>query len=103
MQIVWLKPWCEVTDGPLAESFRAELLREVPPGHVLRGMTVLTAIAYREDRDDVAFALPDGRIALVHLTWSRREAMPPNHPTTDLLDSLATFQHIMEQHHRDWA
>ena len=46
------------------------------------------AVARRRDRDDVAFALSDGRVAVVHLTWSSRRELPgwPSHvfhPTMD--------------------
>ena len=101
MQIDWLKPWCEVEGDAVAESLRAELLREVPPGHVLRGATAVKALGYREDQDDVAFALPDGRVAVVHLTWARRQATPPDDPTTDLFDSVEAFKQLMEEHHRE--
>jgi hypothetical protein len=99
----WLIPWYEVGGEEVAESLRAELLREVPPGHVLRGAAAVKALGYRKDQDDVAFALPDGRVAVVHLTWARREAMPPDHPATDLLDSVEAFKQLMETHHRELA
>lgn len=46
-----------------------ELQRELPTGHVLQGHAAL-AIARRQARDDVVFVLDDGRICVVHLTWS---------------------------------
>jgi hypothetical protein len=103
MPIDWLNPWSEVEGDAVAESLRAELLREVPSGHALRGVPAVKALGYRNDQDDVAFALPDGRVAVVHLTWTGREAMPPDHPSTDLLDSIEAFQQLMEQHHREWG
>lgn len=98
----WLIPWYEVNDDAIGESLRAELLREVPPGHVLRGVNAIKAIGYRKDQDDVAYALPDDRVAVVHLTWERREAMPPDHPTTVLFESSAGFEQFMERQHEDW-
>ena len=80
MKIDWLTPWYEVENDASRESLRAELLREVPPAHVLRGITTVNALGYRKDQDDVVFILPDGRLAVVHLTWARREAMPPDLP-----------------------
>jgi hypothetical protein len=102
MAIEWQAPWYEVEDEAVGDSLRAELIREVPPGHVLSGMAAVKALGYRKDRDDVAFALPDGRVAIVHLTWSRREAMPPDHPTTDLFDSVEAFGQVVERQHEEW-
>jgi hypothetical protein len=104
VKIDWLTPWYEVENDAIRDSLRAELLREVPPGHVLRGVTAVQALGYRKDRDDFAFALPDGRLAVVHLTWARREAMPPDHPTTDLFDSVEAFvEQCMKPQHEDWG
>jgi hypothetical protein len=103
MPIDWLRPWSEVEDDSVAESLRAELLREVPPGHVLHGVTSVKAFGYRKDQDDVAFVLPDGRVAVVHLTWARRQAMPPDDPTTELLDSVEAFTELVETQHRAWG
>ena len=103
MPIDWLKPWSEVEGDGVAESLRAELLREVPPGRVLHGVTAVKAIGYRTDQDDVAFVLPDGRVAVVHLTWARCQAMPPDNPTTELLDSVEAFRQFVETEHREWG
>ena len=103
MQVDWRKPWCPVQDDAIEESLRAELAREVPRGHVLHGVAAARAIGYREDQDDVAYLLPDGRVAIVHLTWARRPATPPNDPTTDLLDSIDAFGRAVEQDHEGWV
>lgn len=98
----WLEPWQAVEDRAVAESLQAELQREVPPGHALHGVEAVRAIGTRNDQDDVAYLLPDGRVAVVHLTWARREAVPPD-PTTRVLDSVEAFSRWMETEHREWC
>lgn len=44
------------------------LARELPADHPLAG-TMYSAVARAEGQDDVAYALADGRLALVHLTY----------------------------------
>ena len=102
MRMDWLGPWCEVESDAVAESLRAELVREVPVGHVLHGVVGVRAIGYRKDRDDVAFALADGRVAVVHLTWGRTEAVWPD-PSTEVLESVEAFGRRVEEDHRDWG
>lgn len=61
--------WSEV-DAMQDADLEAELVREVPEKHVLRGRQA-TAIAVRRHRKDVIYWLPDDRIwAWVHLTWT---------------------------------
>jgi hypothetical protein len=83
----WLMPW-----RPAQEStdYVAELHRELPRGHVLRDVPV-SALAYRQDRDDVLFAFNDGsdRVAVVHLTF--RVENDPRWPITDVYESIEDF------------
>jgi hypothetical protein len=102
MRIDWLEPWCEVIDDAVGESLRAELLREVPRGHVLRGITAVKTLGYRLDQDDVAYLLPDGRVAVVHLTWTGYETGQAIDPTTELLDSIEALGKMVQEDHRDW-
>ena len=51
-----------------AEALEHELRREVPTGHVLKGLRCL-AVARNVTCDEVAFVLDDGRVCIVHLTW----------------------------------
>jgi hypothetical protein len=65
----WLIPW-KAADGWLdTDALEAELRRECPDGHVLFGLQV-KFIAGRQDCDDFLVSLGDGRVAIVHLTWS---------------------------------
>ena len=83
----WLAPWHPYPHDGKAE---VELARELPHGHVLEGVPV-RAVGFREDCDDVAFALLDGsaRIAVVHLTYSHER--DPHWPHADLYADADDF------------
>jgi len=103
MRIDWLIPWHPVEDAAVRHSLRAELERELPRGHVLAGMRV-TPIGARQDCDDVLFALENGRVAIVHLTWSGKTEPAPDHPWTALFDSLERFvEDEMKPQHEGWG
>ena len=103
MNVVWLIPWHPVEDAGARSGLLAELRRELPRGHVLAGVR-LTAIGARQDCDDVLFALDDGRVAVVHLTWSGRTEPVSDHPWTVLFDSMERFvQDEMKPEHRAWG
>jgi hypothetical protein len=61
----FLEPRHSVDDAALAD----ELHREACVGHLMHGIPV-TALACRQDRDDVLFRRTDGsgRLAQIHLT-----------------------------------
>ena len=61
-----------------------ELLRELSPGHVLRGRK-FHAIAYRGGSDDFLFEL-DEAVADVHLTFTKEHR--PEFPSTTIYASL---------------
>lgn len=50
-----------------------ELQRELPQGHVLKGITVRALAMSQEDCDDIAFITDDNRLCIVHLTWKAEE------------------------------
>jgi hypothetical protein len=56
------------TEHHEAEALEHELRREVPVGHVLKGLRCL-AVARNVTSDEVAYLLDDGRVGVVHLTW----------------------------------
>jgi len=66
MEFDFSEPWHRCDDA----RFEAELRRELCEKHVLFGIDA-KIIARRQDCDDFLFALPDGRFAGVHLTWSK--------------------------------
>jgi hypothetical protein len=72
--------------GDQAERLERELARELPSGHPLRGHT-FKAHARRDDRDDVAYLLNDGRICVVHLTWNVET--DPRWPSFEVVKGLA--------------
>jgi hypothetical protein len=75
---------------------------KLPKGHVLTG-AILTVIARRQDRDDVLFALSDGRVAIVQLTYSRKRERLPDFPRTWLYGTLDRFvEEAMKPAHWDW-
>jgi hypothetical protein len=98
----WLVPWHPVDDPAMRRNLLAELQRELPKGHVLTGAN-LTVFARRQDRDDVLFVLSDGRVAIVHLTYSRKRERLPDFPRTRLYETLDRFvEKAMKPAHRDW-
>lgn len=64
----WLIPWHPIDRGEERRALIAELQRELDSLHPLCGV-MATAVAPRQDNDDVLFSLAEGRFAVVHLTW----------------------------------
>jgi hypothetical protein len=90
MSVDWLIPWHPVDNADERRGLLAEFECKLPQGHVLSGALV-TAIGRRQDCDDVLFALEDGRVAIVHLTWSGKTEPVSDHPWTVIFDSLDRF------------
>lgn len=61
------------------------LERELSPAHVLRDR-VVAALARRDDCDDVVVRLDDGRLCVVHLTWSVETN--PRFPSCDFVSEI---------------
>jgi hypothetical protein len=100
----WLDPWWPTADKNdlFHDTFRAQLEREVGPGHPLFGLP--TRLLARGDGDDALFALLDGtgRVASVHLTWSSRQERPP-WPATAVYPSLEAWAEAeMRPQHAAW-
>ena len=93
----YLEPWFATDDRRLVE----ELLRELPPGHVLEGLAV-DVRARRQDCDDVLFNVLDGsgRLAQVHLTYKGES--DPRWPLTTLFSNEAAFSAAMDSDHADY-
>jgi len=68
------------------QDLSTQLDREINLDHPLKNISVKT-IARRQDRDDVLFQLPDGKYALVHLTWQQYPHPDSSWPTTNIFDS----------------
>jgi len=84
MDIEYQEPWNAT--GKYADNLVKELEREVTEGHLLFQVEV-RAIAQRTDSDDVLFRLPDGRCAVVHLTWSGEPEGDSRWPDTRVFES----------------
>jgi hypothetical protein len=93
--ITILEPWHRCDDP----RFEEELRREICSSHVLHGVAA-TIIARRQDRDDFLFELPDGRFAIVHLTWARES--DPRWPATEVFDSIDELCTIIQHHVDEW-
>ena len=85
----WLEPWFPVDDKEDRDVWERQLAGELHETHVLSGEAV-TLIALGGN-DDALFQLADGRVAEVHLTWSRNRQSSPIWPGTAVFASLAEW------------
>lgn len=101
----WLEPWSSAArmGEHAVQGWQRQLQIEVPPGHVLYDVPV--RLLARGNGDDVLFELLDGsgRVANVHITWSRsRERLP--WPETSIYSNLQDWvEKVMEPEHQEWA
>lgn len=107
MAVEWLEPWVPIEEyGPGAgPAMAGELTRELGPGHPLYRVPV-EAIGRRGDRDDVLFRLLDGsgRVAVVHLTWTRSPPERYPWPATAFFPSVeAWVVDDMSADHREFT
>jgi hypothetical protein len=77
-----------------ADQLRRELLRELRAGHMLHGAD-LRVVARALPQDEVIVETSDGRVALVHMTWSGHPEAPP-WPTTEFLTSAEHLEQTIE-------
>ncbi|MGC2782013.1 MAG: hypothetical protein WA418_40915 [Bradyrhizobium sp.] len=83
-------------------ALQAELRAELRAEHPLFGLSAL-AIARRDDQDDVVFALDDGRVAEVHLTWRCSQETDPRWPQTTIYPSLIHWREdVISTHPEDY-
>ena len=75
--------WFE-SDSEEASIRHAELQRELPPGHILYGMSV-AVVAHREGTDDILCRHHDdpSHFTVIHLSWLGREEINSMHPTVE--------------------
>jgi hypothetical protein len=90
MKIEWLEPWMPIERSEEREAIQTELHSELSASHSLFGLSVV-ALARRCDQDDVLFELADGRVAEVHLTWSRKPERDPHWPRTTIFASATVW------------
>ncbi len=96
-----LEPWVAVTGDRERQALELQLQQEAPPDHVLAG-THPHAVARRQDRDDVLFALGSERWAVVHLTWQGSQT-DANWPRTTILEGRGQLQALIERDAADFA
>src|SRR6476646_6787246 len=87
-----LGPWYPVTGPAVRTGLEEQLRREISERHVLFG-EIAQLVARRDDTDDALFALPTGRVAEVHLTWSKRPEQDPRWPATAIFNSMDEWRH----------
>ena len=100
----WLEPWFSTES--LGEAYHSTFLRqletEVAPEHVMFGLPV--CLIGRDQGDDALFEILDGsgRVAVVHLTWSKAREVPP-WPGTTLYSNIEEWaQRCMLVEHQEW-
>jgi hypothetical protein len=87
----WLDPWNRVSDPGVRAGLEEQLHVEISKRHVLFDeMTRL--VARRDDTDDALFALPNGRVAEFHLTWSKRTEQDSRWPVTAIFNSMEEWR-----------
>lgn len=101
----WLEPWSstESMDARFHDGFVKQLQVEVASGHELHGLPV--RLIARGNGDDTLFEILDGsgRVAVVHLTWSKKPEKLP-WPRTRIFANLQTFeQERMIPEHNEWS
>ena len=101
----WLVPWRAVVDSD-ASQLERELHRELAPGHPLFGRTTgASALAVRQDCDDVLFELRDPtQFAVVHLTYIKTPPDKLPWPETEMFGDMSSFiERRMKPDHEDFT
>jgi hypothetical protein len=85
---VWKEPWFEISGPEHKSAIERELALEIGPQHALWG-TNPSVIGVRQDCDDVAVELADGRFAIVHPIWHGHiDQFPKEFPFSLILAGL---------------
>jgi hypothetical protein len=101
----WLIPWQALSNSGSREGLAQELHREMGAQHVLSGVCV-GAVGKRQDCDDVLFEMLDGtgRLAVVHLTYSKGRERDPLWPSAEIFRDWEDFVlRRMQPDHDDWT
>jgi len=82
------KGWHAPTDEKPGSGLVEQLYKEVGDGHILKGFKV-QLVARRFNSDDAVFALADGRVAEVHMTWKKGgPETSPRFPATTIFHDI---------------
>lgn len=95
------EPWVPITNADTRRELEDELRLELPRGHLLADELV-EAIARREDRDHVLFALSGHRWAIVSLSWSQGRERDARWPTAELFQSAADLAVRLDADRREF-
>lgn len=101
----WFEPWwsTECMDNQFHETFVRQLALEISPGHEMFELPI--RLIGRGLGDDALFEILDGsgRVAVVHLTWSKpRERLP--RPITVFYTGMENWiETCMLPEHQEWA
>jgi hypothetical protein len=87
----WLDPWYPVNDPAVRAGLEEQLRVEISERHDLFG-EIAQLVARRNDTDDALFALQNGRVAEVHLTWSKKAEQDPRWPVTAIFNSMEEWR-----------
>jgi len=98
----WKAPWFEVTDSVHKAAIQKELALEIGPEHPL-WRTDPCVLGARQDCDDVATKLADGRFAIVHPVWHGHvDQFPKQFPSTTILANLSELQFRIDRDAAEW-
>jgi hypothetical protein len=87
----WLVPWFRIDDESIRSALDKELERELNRGHPLWGSSPRKVLAKRNDQDDILVSFDSGKIAEVHLTWTRKREQD-GYPKTVIFSSLEDWR-----------
>jgi hypothetical protein len=90
----WPPNWVAVDDPADKAGLEAELRREISPEHVLADKAV-GLLGRSLASDDCLYALDDGRVAAVHLTWAVERN--PDWPSTQIYPSFDDWRRASEE------
>jgi hypothetical protein len=79
-----------------AAALEREAAAEIGPGHPLSGHA-LAVIAACSACDSAAFRADDGRLAIIHLTWTHRREPPP-WPSAEVLTGHRALEAAADEH-----
>jgi hypothetical protein len=88
-------PWF-APEAAQAAALEREATTEIGPGHPLSGHA-LTLIAACPACDSAAFRADDGRLAIVHLTWTLRQ-QPPPWPSAEIVTGHHALEAAADKH-----
>ena len=101
----WLEPWwsADELDENVRSGLERQLVLEVPPGHEM--FQVPVRLIGRGNGDDALFQILDGsgRVAVVHLTWSKSQERLPWPATTVFLNLKEWADTCMLPEHQEWS